>query len=112
VWSAAGTVYPRADASAEQGVSGVTVELSGAEGQLIEKLITNEAGNFYTATPLPPGFRVALEYDGQRIQMPCPPPAGLCNACHADPPIGNAPGRIYVPQGVDPSRPAFDCAGF
>jgi hypothetical protein len=90
----------------------VTVELSDAEGQLIERLLTNEVGNFYTATPLPSGFRVALEHQGQRIEMPCPPPAGLCNACHADPPIGQAPGRIYVPQGADPARPAFDCSQF
>lgn len=102
-------MYARADARADEGVSGVMVELSGADGDVLERLVTNEVGNFYTATPLPAGFRVALEYQGARIEMPCPPPAGLCNACHADPPIGQAPGRIYVPQGADPQRPEFEC---
>ncbi|HKO53435.1 MAG TPA: hypothetical protein VJV79_37255 [Polyangiaceae bacterium] len=44
--------------------------------------------------------------------MPCSPPAGLCNACHKLPPIGAAPGRIYVPQGRDPKRAPFDCSTF
>lgn len=111
-WSAAGTVYAKADAKADEGVAGVEVILSQPDGTLIEKLVSNSVGNFYTATPLPRGFKVALEYQGQHIAMPCPPPAGLCNFCHSDPPNGNAPGRIYVPQGADPERPAFDCAGF
>lgn len=111
-WSAGGTVYDRADAAANDGVEGVDVVLSRPDGGMIETLRTNAAGNFYTATPLPQGFRVALEYAGERIDMPCPPPAGLCNACHSDPPIGQAPGRIYVPQGADPTRPQFDCGNF
>jgi hypothetical protein len=41
--------------------------------------------------------------------MPCPPPAGNCGACHSVPPIGAAPGRIFVPQGRDPNMPGFDC---
>ncbi len=112
IWSAGGTVYARADAAANEGVSGVRVMLSSSDGELIETLTTNSAGNFYTATPLPPAFQVALEYQGEQIAMPCPPPAGLCNACHSDQPIGQAPGRIYVPQGADPMRPPFDCASF
>jgi hypothetical protein len=111
-WSAGGTVYAKADAKADEGVEGVDVILSDADGKLIEKLVTNSVGNFYTPTPLPRGFKVALEYQGQRIEMPCPPPAGLCNLCHSDPPTGAAPGRIYVPQGADPGRPAFNCSGF
>jgi hypothetical protein len=109
-WSAAGTVYAKADAEADEGVAGVDVLLSAADGSLLQKLVTNDVGNFYTDMPLPAGFRVALEYQGQHIDMPCPPPAGLCNACHNDPPIGSAPGRLYVPQGKDPNRPPFTCA--
>jgi hypothetical protein len=111
-WSAGGTVYAKADAKADEGVPGVQVILSQPDGTLIEKLVTNSVGNFYTTTELPRGFKVALEYQGQHIDMPCPPPAGLCNFCHSDPPRGNAPGRIYIPQGADAERPAFDCAGF
>jgi hypothetical protein len=88
------------------------VRFTTADGALIETLTTNAAGNFYTARPLPRGFLVALEYQGQSIQMPCSPPGGLCNACHTLPPIGQAPGRIFIPQARDPSRPAFDCSQF
>lgn len=112
VWSAAGTVYPRADAAAHEGVPGAEVRLSAPDGSLIAKLTTNAVGNFYTPLPLPPGFRVAVEFDGQSIEMPCSPPGGLCNFCHGDPPAGRATGRIHVAQGADPGRPAFDCTGF
>ncbi len=108
VWSAAGTVYARADAEPHEGVTGAHVLLSRPDGSLVAKLTTNSAGNFYTPLPLPPGFRVAVEYDGQRIEMPCSPPAGLCNFCHGDPPAGRAPGRVHIPQGVDPARPPID----
>lgn len=109
IWSAGGTVYAKADAQADEGVQGVDVLLSAPDGSLIEKLVTNKVGNFYTRTLLPPGFKVGLEYQGQRIAMPCPPPAGLCNFCHSDPPRGAAPGRMYVPQGADPARPPVHC---
>lgn len=112
VRSAAGTVYARADAEAHEGVAGADVLLSDAEGALITKLTTNSVGNFYTAAPLPPGFRVAVEYERERVEVPYSPPAGLCNFCHGDPPAGRAPGRIHVPQGADPGRPPFDCNGF
>lgn len=110
-WSAGGTVYAKADAKPDEGLAGVDVLITAPDGTLLEKLVTNEAGNFYTPTPLPAGFKVALEYLGEHIAMPCPPPAGLCNACHNNPPIGGAPGRIYIPQGQDPNRPPFVCAG-
>jgi hypothetical protein len=90
-------------------VGGVSVLISSPEGELLEELLTNSAGNFYTARSLPEGFRVALEHEGARIEMPCPPPAGNCGACHSLPPIGQTAGRIYVPGGgtLDP-RP-LDC---
>jgi|GEM_PF-2263160 len=112
VWSAAGTLYARPDADAHEGMPGADVLLSGPDGSLIAKLTTNAVGNFYTPLPLPTGFRVAIEYAGQRIEMPCSPPGGLCNFCHGEPPAGRAAGRIHVPQGADPGRPAFDCTGF
>lgn len=107
-WSAAGTVFPARDAMRTEGVLGVRVELSDADGNVIDRLITNEVGNFYTNAELPDPFFVALEYDGQRVEMPCAPPAGSCNACHALPPVGHAPGRIYVP-GAHPEAGPFDC---
>ncbi len=110
VWSAAGTVYPRADAEAHEGVADAAVLLSAPDGSLLAKLTTNSVGNFYTPLPLPPGFRVAVEYDGQRVEMPCSPPAGLCNFCHGDPPAGGALGRIRIPQGADPSGASSECS--
>jgi hypothetical protein len=113
-WTAAGTVYARADAAADEGVAGVDVRFESPDGAVLQKLTTNSVGNFYTDIPWPYGTRLALEYQGQRIEMPCPPPAGLCNFCHDNPPpaAGKAPGRIYIPQGADPNRPAFDCSHF
>jgi hypothetical protein len=108
-WTAAGTVFPRVDSPAADGVSGVTVVLSSAEGELLEELVTNSVGNFYTARALPEGFRVALEHAGARIEMPCPPPAGNCGACHSPPPLGEAHGRIYIPLGGTLDPRALDC---
>lgn len=108
-WTAAGTVYGAKDAPADRGVEGVRVIFSDASGQELETLLTNRAGNFYTASPLPSDFRVALEYGGARIEMPCPPPSGGCAKCHSQPPIGFAPGRIYVPQAHPASPAGFDC---
>jgi hypothetical protein len=108
-WTAAGTVFPAPDSSVDRGVSGVKVLLTSGEGTLLEELVTNSAGNFYTTAELPRGFRVALEHLGARVQMPCPPPAGNCGACHALPPIGGAPGRIFVPGGGMLSEPPPEC---
>ncbi|MBM4362712.1 MAG: carboxypeptidase regulatory-like domain-containing protein [Deltaproteobacteria bacterium] len=108
-WTLAGTVYPLADSPAEDGVEGVTVKVTAPDGAEVLSLTTNRVGNFYTSKPLPADYRVALEYQGERIEMPCPPPSGGCAKCHGQPPIGEAPGRIYVPQGEVRPNPAFDC---
>ncbi len=96
VWTAAGTVYPSADAPIDEGQPGVTVVITDASGKEV-RLVTNAAGNFYTAEPLESPFQAALEYQGRTIAMPKPPPAGSCNACHAQPPLSDAPGRIFAP---------------
>jgi hypothetical protein len=108
-WSAAGTVFPSSSAATSDGVPGVAVELSEPDGTPIVRLLTNSVGNFYTGRTLPEGFRVALEYQGERVEMPCPPPAGNCGACHFLPPLGEAPGRIFLPGGGDPVEPPLDC---
>ena len=62
------------------------------------RLLTNAAGNFYTAEPLEGPIDVTLERAGRTIKMPTPAPAGSCNFCHAQPPIPEGPaGRIYAP---------------
>jgi hypothetical protein len=108
-FTAAGTVFPAPDAPATSGVSGVSVELSEPGGSVLLTLVTNSVGNFYTTTSLPDGFRVALVHGGQRVEMPCPPPAGNCGACHSLPPIGETQGRIFVPGGATLREPPLDC---
>jgi hypothetical protein len=108
-WTLAGTVYPRADSAANAGVAGVKVIVSQPEGDEVLTLTTNAAGNFYTDARLPSPYRVALEYQGERIEMPCPPPSGGCAKCHRRPPNGFAPGRLFIPQGRASDAQPFDC---
>ena len=122
-WTVAGTVYPALDAPEAAGVQGVRVRVSDVHGKLVQ-MVTNAAGNFYTAEDLDSdaGLRVELEYLGHCRPMNDtpkpgftyedvegqPPPAPIhgvgCNHCHADPPpaVGRiqvvAPGRLVIPQ--------------
>lgn len=108
-WTLAGTVFPTLDARSDAGLSEARVLVSSNQGEQLFALTTNQVGNFYTDTPVPQGFRVAVEYQGQRIEMPCPPPAGNCGACHSLPPIGGPQGRITVAQGAPQLEGSFDC---
>lgn len=111
-WSVAGTVYATPSAAATDGLEGVRVAILGEGGSTLETLSTNAVGNFYTATAFEPGFRVAIEYQGERVEMPCAPPAGNCGACHSQPPIGGPLGRIAVPQGLPARTGTFDCTSW
>ncbi|MGE0548356.1 MAG: hypothetical protein AB7O24_02205 [Kofleriaceae bacterium] len=97
VWSAGGTVYESLDSDQCDGTPDVEVVFFNPNGVEIERVRTNDAGNFHTSKPLPKGFRVGVERDGKRAMMPIPPPAGSCNACHAASPIGGAKGVIRAP---------------
>lgn len=110
-WTLGGTVYSQLDAGAESGVAGAQIVVSDASGSEIERLTSNAAGNFYTATQLPAGFRVAVEYEGKSVEMPCPPPAGNCGACHSSPPIGGPLGRVVIPRAVTGDS-TFDCSSW
>lgn len=90
-------MFPSADADPSAGVSGAIIKLTDKTGRTVE-LETNSAGNFYTREALTPPFKVALEYDGRRAEMPIEAPAGSCNACHSHPdPSGGTKGRIRIP---------------
>jgi hypothetical protein len=97
-WTAGGTIYASKDAPFDaDGVPGVRVTITDVDGRRATA-ITNSVGNFYTREPLTKPFRVAIEYEGRRKEMPIEAPAGSCNACHSWPnPSGGAPGRIFVP---------------
>lgn len=97
LWTAAGTVYATPEADRDDGLENVQVILEDSSGKVVT-LTTNAAGNFYTAEPLLPDYRVRVERNGKSLAMSFSPPAGSCNACHSIPPVGNAPGRIFAPE--------------
>lgn len=94
-FTAAGTIH--AGPSSKEGLAGVRVIFAGKDGG--EVVVTsNEVGNFYTDLPIlkSPGPRV--EFQGRSAQMRSAlPDIAACNACHDNPPVGGAPGRIHVP---------------
>lgn len=96
-WTAGGTVYEALDSDPCDGTPDVDVVFFTAEGAELERVRTNAVGNFFTATPLPEDFRVGVERDGVLAMMPIAPPAGSCNACHSDSPVGGALGKIRAP---------------
>lgn len=103
-WTAGGTVFARADATESEGVSGAVIEITDKAGRKVI-LTTNSAGNFYTQEELQAPFRVAIEHNGRRAEMPIEAPAGSCNACHSHPdPTGGTKGFIRIPNG-DGSSP-------
>lgn len=97
-WTAAGTIFESPEADHCEGVEGVKVYLMGANGEEVE-LTTNAAGNFWTDKPLMdmgPGPRI--EFEGRTMKMGRNLPSSpACNACHSNPPVGGAPGKIFVP---------------
>ena len=97
-FSAAGTVFESPDSDHCDGVEGVKVFLTGADGNEIE-LTTNSAGNFWTREPLmDPGPGPRIEFEGRSISMGRDlPSTPACNACHSNPPLAGAPGKIFIP---------------
>lgn len=94
VWTAAGTVFERADS--DVGVAGAEVHLTDATGQELT-LTTNAVGNFYTAQALTFPLRATLTHESFAADMPIDVPAGSCNACHSHPdPSGDAKGSIRI----------------
>ncbi len=105
-WSIAGTIF--AGPKSDQGVEGVSVVVVDATGAKVTA-VSNQAGNFYTATPVVAPYSVTLSKGSRSITMAVPPPAGGCNACHAKQPVGGAPGRLFLPE--DSFDSAAECDG-
>ncbi len=98
-WGAGGTIFPRPNARANEGVAGVTVILKDRDGKEV-RLTTNSVGNFFTAETFNGALDVTLQKDGRQVKMPMPAPAGSCNFCHSIPVMtgeGWPKGRIYAP---------------
>jgi mono/diheme cytochrome c family protein len=94
-WSAAGTIYADPQAEPLEGVEGVIVRLTDADGVVLEAT-TNEVGNFWFSSLLTPPLQVELIHDGRSTKMAGLAPSGYCAACHtAKDPLG-PPGRVFI----------------
>lgn len=84
------------------GLSGVTVEITGADGAVL-KLTSNSAGNFFsdehggTVVATPYTARV-ISASGAISAMSASQTSGACNSCHTAAGANGAPGRITVPK--------------
>lgn len=94
-FTAAGTVFANSTAAATEGLGDVTVIITDANGTET-RLTTNAAGNFYTSKTLTAPFTAAVERNG-KLSVMNSAQSGSCASCHANPPVGGAPGRIYAP---------------
>jgi hypothetical protein len=94
----AGTVYGAVDEVDDCfGVSGVTVQITDADGQVTE-LETNSAGNFLlSGTTIAPPYNAKLIYEGRERAMVAQQTELSCNSCHTETGANNAPGRILAP---------------
>lgn len=96
----AGTVYGAPNEPQDcYGVEGVSVLVTGANGQEVE-LVTNAAGNFYLTqrdSSLTMPIRARVESAGGVNAMAAAQESGSCNSCHTEGGANGAPGRILVP---------------
>jgi hypothetical protein len=96
-FSFGGTVFPKSDSDLCSGVQGVTIRVTDAKGTLVS-VVSNEVGNFWSATLLTPPLRMEAEYQGRVAKMPVDAPTGGCALCHSSPDaVGGARGRIRAP---------------
>lgn len=78
------------------GVKGVSVQITDANGNLHE-FESNNAGNFYTNQNIALPVSIVLEYDGRTRAMLGSPDTLACNSCHTVQGENDAPGRILAP---------------
>jgi hypothetical protein len=107
-WTLAGTVFP--SATADAGVPGAQILVTDVNGKRLT-LLSNAAGNFYTAEPLGDLTDIEVQNGSHRLSMQLGvigtgalQLVGSCNRCHqiaanAGPTLGvsGAPGRLFVP---------------
>jgi hypothetical protein len=93
-FTGAGTVYALGAAGACDGLTGVTVEIAGANATVSKT--TNSAGNFYTSTAFGAPFTVTLTNGADTAtHTHAAGTAGACNSCHS--PTGLVGARLHVP---------------
>jgi hypothetical protein len=95
-WTASGTVFGSPTAPCNPGgLAGVTVELIDENEQVLITLVTNRAGNFFTAEARDLSrFRARISRDGRVREMRTLQSTAACATCHV--PGGPAPGRIFL----------------
>jgi hypothetical protein len=98
-FSFGGTVFPAANSEpCSDGVEGVTIDVTDSKGRSVS-VMSNEAGNFWTAEPLTPPFRISAKRGSKTVEMPIESPTGGCALCHsAVGPVGGAKGSIRPPE--------------
>jgi hypothetical protein len=93
-WTAAGTIFPDINAPTYRGLQGITIKVTDAEGRTVT-MVSNAAGNFYTAEPLTPPLGATVESNGVVLTEQNPLSRGACNSCHTIPPLEETKGRLY-----------------
>lgn len=97
----AGTVMNAFDDDTNcNGVEGVTVQITGADGQIVE-LTSNSAGNFFLRASegsVAKPYTAKLIYEGKERPMGTPQSEGACASCHTPEGANGAPGRIVAPE--------------
>lgn len=99
-FDAAGTVFPslrEPTPCAAPPAAPITVELTDANGKLFTMSV-NSAGNFsLESSSFKPPYTARVLAGGRSRAMKAAQIDGDCNACHAEPPRGGAPGRVLAP---------------
>lgn len=96
VFSVGGTIFTAADSSACDGVEGVSIKVTDAQGKTVS-MLSNGVGNFWSTTPLTPPLSMVADYQGRTVTMPVTAPTGGCALCHSWPDPTSASGRIRAP---------------
>jgi hypothetical protein len=97
VYTAAGTVMPSlAEEDGCTGVTGATVEITGADGRVLS-LQTNSVGNFFTMEPIATPYTAKVVMDGREVAMVSTLFDTNCASCHTERGSAGALGRITGP---------------
>ena len=96
----AGTVYPTGHEPdlcfGADGTKGVSVVITGADGQTIA-LTPTPSGDFHLGTGVTMPFTAKVTYMGRERAMTAAQTTGDCNGCHTQSGANGAPGRITLP---------------
>ncbi len=93
----AGTVMGALDDDTDcNGAEAVTVEITGADGTVLE-LTTNAAGNFFSSKSVATPFTAKVKKGSAVRAMSAAQSDGNCATCHTAEGTNNAPGRIQAP---------------